>query len=647
MKRKHLSLVLSLLMLVSLLVAPVLAAAEADTPTFKVTLEDDTPLSVQDLRVLVPEGVDRIRIHLGSGARLTDYSGTPMEADAGNKSRYTLTLENTRLTGENLDLFLKGLNLRSIAAKKNPEKFGNFAQYETGTYGGVLVDQGDGKPQYLDLYWQVDLPKLETLSLTGAVFYTPLVATDLKQQFVLNKNSDQAVISFTLSQRAAKTYLQDGEGKTITNGLVVKNGVYSFTVKEGDFGDEATVNRYLILEDERGNKQIITFTGARRLLDSPDAVVDYLCLGSQYSDGGNQLTGIYGLYPEKSLIGRGYWWSPISLGNFGGYITYYYEKGVQDGPNNPYGIDFIVYGNSNGGTGFSEPGNVLVSEDGKTWYTLAGSHHYEDGTKWDYTVVYQKDEKGNTVANGTSLPYWYPQEGNYPLHDWSEGEEESITVSGVLLSDSGDGNAAYPPFGYADVHTNSRTAWGTGEIVTVDGKAKNPYLSVTKQTGLQTPSDAEEIYEGAGDCFDLAWAVDEKGLPAALEEIHYIKVQTASLTLISGGIGEKSTEVNVVVPVTPGASAVGVSKPPVKISVGGTSLPLKEGVYQYAAAVKGPFTMQVEADAAANVYINNLRASSRDFAVAPDKGVIRIIVQEGEKEPLIYYITVNSDPLIE
>ena len=40
--------------------------------------------------------------------------------------------------------------------------------------------------------------------------------------------------------------------------------------------------------------------------------------------------GNYGLYPEKSLIGSGNWYTPISLGNFGGSITYYYENGIKN-----------------------------------------------------------------------------------------------------------------------------------------------------------------------------------------------------------------------------------------------------------------------------------------------------------------------------
>ena len=102
-------------------------------------------------------------------------------------------------------------------------------------------------------------------------------------------------------------------------------------------------------------------------LDVPDRVVDYLNIGSQYTN------KQYGKAPELSLAGE-----VISLGNFGGYITYYYEDALTDDPHNKYGIDFYVIGNvfGEGGESLSEPGQVYVSEDGEKWYALAGSEYY-------------------------------------------------------------------------------------------------------------------------------------------------------------------------------------------------------------------------------------------------------------------------------
>ena len=113
--------------------------------------------------------------------------------------------------------------------------------------------------------------------------------------------------------------------------------------------------------------------------------------------------GNYGLYPEKSLIGSGNWYTPISLGNFGGSITYYYENGIKNDPTNPYGIDFTIFGNSNGGQSFSEPGNVIVSKDGVNWYTLAGSEHYDDKAIWGYELTYIKNGNGTACSDRKSV----------------------------------------------------------------------------------------------------------------------------------------------------------------------------------------------------------------------------------------------------
>ena len=70
----------------------------------------------------------------------------------------------------------------------------------------------------------------------------------------------------------------------------------------------------------------------------------------------------------------------VSIGA-GGYLTLSFDHHVMDDPNNPYGMDLLVFGNSmlidtdwpNGvtGTGYSsEPGNISVSQDGTTWYDI-------------------------------------------------------------------------------------------------------------------------------------------------------------------------------------------------------------------------------------------------------------------------------------
>jgi hypothetical protein len=652
-------------------------AAAQESSFMRFALPDGTPLRLEhrsDNDILImPKGADRVQMTLNSANYLTEAGGSSfgvkgrkIAPDAGSDRVYTLTLSDTALKGENLYAFRSyqyrmrgsGAILNSSNVERAERGKARYEFYDsvideskTSEYSEIVVQYKNGGQIMANflIRWQVDLPSPKDLSAAGATLYTPFVTDGsyhLYQAYILDKGAKEAVFRFTPSDGAEKIYLTDEELKPI-DGAVKKGsgGAYEFTVKLDDFGEGDSMTRYLMLENKAGTRRTVSFIGSRRHMDerSPDAITDYLCIGSQYSDGGNQLTGVYGLYPEKSLRGFLAWHTPISLGNFGGYITYYYEDAIQNDPAHPYGVDFIVYGNSNGGSGFSEPGNVLVSEDGETWYTLAGSEHYEDATKWGAVVVYERDEAGYTIANGVSLSsYYYPSPENYPLHDWTQDKEESVTVTGVGLGNK------FPAFGYVDVHTNTPGSWGVGGVlISDDARAGNPYLRVTAQKqGLNGPSDMDALYEGAGDCFDLAWAVDENGLPASIDEIHYIKVQSALGSGIKagdkiGGTGEPSTEVNAVSSVPANKTPVGLSAAPTRILVDGVALSLKEGQYEYSARATGDFTVEVKAKDDANVYINNLRDNSREFAKAPDKGLIRVIVQEGEKEPRIYVIRVS------
>lgn len=434
------------------------------------------------------------------------------------------------------------------------------------------------------------------------------------------------------------------------------NSVYEIEVAtplSENYSDK-TQRIYLVYTDEEGNTVQQNYTaylfkvGSTKgiLKGLPDDVVGYLCIGSQYTSGGNTAYGMYGVYPEKTLIGAGNWNSAISIGNFGGYMTYYYEDPITDDASHEYGVDFTVFGNSNGGKSFTEPGNVLVSEDGKTWYSLAGSEHYDELAEWNYSVTYKdndggianyKDSFGNEGSLGAAWStLGFPAKNWYPLHDWQEGEDEEITVTGTRLYGSAEAKgtgiemsqgAAFPAFGYVDVHKNSSTVAGTGEDVNLATvPVGNPYTA---------------DYDGYGDGFDLKWAVDSEGNPVDVSDMkfHYVKVQTASF-LNGGAVGEKSTEVNGLVRVSDGEESKGETAAP-EITVAGKTIALRTDENVYYATVKtgAEYDVTVTPDGDdANVYINNLRAETRTYSELPDKGIVRIIVQEGEAAPAIYYI---------
>ena len=196
----------------------------------------------------------------------------------------------------------------------------------------------------------------------------------------------------------------------------------------------------------------------------PDAVVDYLVPASQYTNG-----SWYGGMPTKSLICKSGFQYGVTLGNFGGYLTWYYKEGIKNDPKNPYGVDFIVFGNSfDGSNEAAEPGNILVSEDGEQWYSLAGSLHYDANAIWDQKVTYTPAEDGGwhykyanykfegVINEEDTSRFAFPQSFHYPLHT-KQDDFTSFTTSGTMLipaegiNQYGNVRPPYPAFGYADV----------------------------------------------------------------------------------------------------------------------------------------------------------------------------------------------------
>ena len=378
-----------------------------------------------------------------------------------------------------------------------------------------------------------------------------------------------------------------------------------------------------------------SFAYFERIANGADKVVDYLAVNSQYTN-----SGPYGLYPEYTL-GRN---SLNSLGNFGGYITYYFKEGLTDDPANQYGVDFYIDGNAikdtttGTGLGFMEPGQVWVSEDGSAWYALAGSEHYDADTLWDYTVTYSKNGAGTSWYDNygnsdktVGRSFSWPLAENYPLN--ALAKQDSFALTGILIPSvkgiTGDDDlyscSSGARFGYVDVLVN-----GTA----------NPYAE-------------NDSYQNASSGFDLAWAVDAAGNPIDVsgKSFHYVKVVTAS-NIVAGSANEKSTEVANITRASAQDAAVGVTAAPTSItfSEGDTTyqLPLVQGqqVYEVALPMRN-VSIAVNGSEGDNIYINNQRVASgtasEGFAIEADsETLVRIIVQSGDREPVIFLLKLKS-----
>lgn len=447
-------------------------------------------------------------------------------------------------------------------------------------------------------------PKLNPLKQTNydAYFYTLLIYKGTQQT---------ASVEF-LVDSGIDVNFEDG-GKTSGNHTIIANGTVT---EEGKTFDKYTL--IYQIDDNTADSLAIppkvkigSVTAPFRLayrsryedVYTPDHLVEYKPTSGEYTTG--QWTawgvgdGIFGgsiamhgvtSYMDMTLLGD----QP------GGYVTYKYDTPIYNDPRNPYGVDFMIYGNNFSTTGQNtSPASVQVSRDGNTWYWLAGQQHYElttefnvQGTTIDGTVV-----SGMRIANNDKIKFGYPD----------------------VLACSTVGNA--------------QSRWSA------TGEPNNPYV---------------DSWSRVGEAMDLSWAVDDNGKPVQLDCIQYIRVMDMGYSSEVSTITytEKYRE----------SAAVGVTTAPTALTVAGVNI-LNESskgetrssgdgggvVTKYyeitkTGAINVPVT--VKAAGASEIYINDehFNDSGKKTLLFDNTGsrTVRVIVQEGKKEPIIYVIKVTG-----
>ncbi len=244
----------------------------------------------------------------------------------------------------------------------------------------------------------------------------------------------------------------------------------------------------------------------------------------------------------------------LSLGAFGGEVVFRFDGPVENHPDNPFGVDFTVFGNPM--PEWSEPGVVWVMKDENgngspddTWYELAGSDYHFSSSRKNFQVTYLnpgdtvardvpwKDQLGNTGcirANSAHLQPYYPSQELFPGIS-----AEGYTVSGSMVRGAVD--VDHPPllrsarraFGYADNRLRGGPPYTLPD---------NPYT--------------EELDNSGGDAFDIDWAVDMDGNHVALDVVHFVRIVNAVIHE-GGWLGEVSTEIAGAVDVPPLAGLEG------------------------------------------------------------------------------------------
>jgi hypothetical protein len=248
--------------------------------------------------------------------------------------------------------------------------------------------------------------------------------------------------------------------------------------------------------------------------------------------------------------------SLVTLGGFGGTITLGFDHTVLDEPTNPFGMDFIVFGNAFYASGnpnrhWAECGHVEVSRDANgnglpddPWYIIPGSHIAVPGTQytlqtWDDDLADPTYPPFPPVADETWIPYG--RQGEWT----SEGfllPEVPFNVT-ILVNPNGEDATEEGIYGYADYMPVLKL----GDI-DADGQAEEP--GMPPEHFYLLPDDPFTVGisagSGGGDAFDIAWAIDpETGAPAELDGIDFVRITTA-VDYVAGPFGEISTEIDAV-----------------------------------------------------------------------------------------------------
>lgn len=235
----------------------------------------------------------------------------------------------------------------------------------------------------------------------------------------------------------------------------------------------------------------------------------------------------------------------VSLGGFGGYIILGFDQPIINRPENPYGVDFSIRGNSFAANlygAWTEPAAVQVMKDTNgngipddgEWYELAGSDYYLSTTRKNvemtyynphYDVRYTIPWRTNYGDRGAQLTNQFHQHSYYPDPFDFGCNKDSVTYSGNLILSSLDmSTKSYinfyraPAFGYSDNRGNNADL----------RVPANPYF--------------DDANGGAKDGFDLSWAVDRYGNHVELDTVHFVRIYTAG-SANAGWLGEWSSEV--------------------------------------------------------------------------------------------------------
>ena len=524
---------------------------------------------------------------------------------------------------------------------------------------------------------------IEGLTITGSGLYATIApdgTNEMPQALSLifsnsnGSNFDTTSVSVTWDHAAIFDFYTEGDDQDPKYG-------YGAVELNGDSTSLTIV---------RGSSQCIVNINAPTAQVAGQGLVAYLPAPGQFVNEGAAGSGWGGPFTKagastlKNLV-EGYVTTGISLGAFGGYAVLdfgaitrdannnYVSGGIYNDPNNAYGVDFTLFGNAM--YNWAEPGCVQVSQDGTTWYNIAGSLHYRtpsdttSGAIWNYSATYTNPVSadddlatGSTGTTGNSVAYtatyktrptstdatesgsvvfnnwhrhnYFPLYNNYFVSVNGHSKLDGLLnpISGLTMTDFGK-YTAKTSSAAATLQLNGVKLVSPSNSVQPDdylfgyfdchpnglrsGAQVNPY--VTGRTGNDTSN---------GDPIDISWAVNPDGTPANLDAIRYVRCYTGVMQM-NGAMGESSSELLGSHKATTKGGSVATTLPTLKI--GKQPVPL----HAQGKTIVAASTTYTLTSAADHIFVNGVAVTSGYQVTLSLGDKVQIITQNGLEAPFI------------